>query len=505
MKKSSYKTVFTKYNVSVPKRLSRKTFSWYKQFRMRFQNRFPINEYENELFSDNNPLSDISSEMPKGFDYTSNMVAESFVDLKYLDVYDFLPKEEVGAFKKKLKHFAKRNKKPKFSPYRTEEDSNRIDEFERFMDGTAFTNLYQLEFSHNKFLLEKASKVSISIRNLSVSFACVRYRVYITEKFNKELNTLYKTNYEPSTDISRWYDTPWYKPRKFGKAYYDGDYTREKVVYERLSELKWVILIELRKYFRVFFDEVTLFPPVFETYSTNIRPNTNPTDTGFWKSIGLSDISDYSLSKNLCLGWSRDRSGSEGMCIFAVCGGKRYTGDDLPEIAEYYISDMFDTYLVAESMQRIANRDISICNKKISKEIRKGKSSRLLKVRTAVQKKLYYAYRFVSEFSGSTVEDNSFGDLRCPYKKQGSLSERMINNTPHLITETKQQIDSVLQLLSNAAEYESSKQNMRLQWLMFIFTVLAFVVAAIALASDWNTIKDFIFKFIDSVKQWLGD
>lgn len=442
--------------------------------------------------------------MPKGYDYLSQQEVDAFVDLKYLDFYDFIPKEELQNFKSRIRRFALSNKKAPFSSYRTDEDIDRIKNLELFSDVNAFSSISTIEFMHNSYLSENASRVSISIRNLSVSFACVRYRILICDSFNKQLNSMCKTDYKPFVDVSREYNVPWYRPKKFGTAHYSGDYSRKKAVYEKITELKWNALSELRKHFRIFFFEKNLFPPTFETYSTNIRPSNSGLPSSFWGSICLERIFDYSVSKNACMGWPFGNSETEGMRIFSICGGKRHKEDTLPGLSEYHISDLYGNYLVAESLRRLASRDIKDCNRRISKAIRNARSSKLLRVRTYVEKELYYAYRFLSEFSGSTIDATDCGDLRSSLGNGDSQSEQMLIDAAPLIAETKTRIDSILSLLNNAAEYASSKQNMHLQWWMFVFTALAFIVAIIALNLDWksiyNDIRDFINQLLSLIK-----
>ena len=137
--------------------------------------------------------------------------------------------------------------------------------------------------------------------------------------------------------------------------------------------------------------------------------------------------------------------------------------------------------MVASSIRRIAERDIAICNKKISKAIRKSGSAKLLKVRAKVEKKLYYSYRFLSEFSGESIDLNDASSFRNPMIKDDSLTNRNLSGIAKLTSETKEQIDTILHLLDDSAEYQTAKSNMALQWFMMIVTVLSLAVAVITL------------------------
>ena len=137
--------------------------------------------------------------------------------------------------------------------------------------------------------------------------------------------------------------------------------------------------------------------------------------------------------------------------------------------------------MTASSIRRIAERDIAIYNKKISRAIRKSKTSLVLKVRVNVERALYHSYRFISEFTGDTIDFDDVHEFRnCSYKNS-SATLSCLKGIPETIAETKKQIDTLLRILDDAAEYGSSKSNMNLQWAMMIITILSLCVAIIAL------------------------
>ena len=178
--------------------------------------------------------------------------------------------------------------------------------------------------------------------------------------------------------------------------------------------------------------------------------------------------------------------------MLALCGG-RYTQDGIyPDIAEYHLPDNYCVYLVANAIRMVAERDIANLNKKISRAIRSGITSRLLRVRTAVERKIYYSNRFLREFSGDTIAKDAFLDFHNPALKEGSVSERMMRGIPSSMAETKAKIDNILQLLNDAAEFQLSKSNMVLQWAMVIITILSLVVAGVSLLAPYNNLDEAI-------------
>ena len=167
----------------------------------------------------------------------------------------------------------------------------------------------------------------------------------------------------------------------------------------------------------------------------------------------------------------------------AFCGGNYSKGDYLPEIAHHDISDIYGVYLTASTLGVVSERDIAECNKKISKAIRKAKTTSVLKVRVAVERKLYYSYRFISEFSGKSIDYDDTDAFRHQFYKKGSVSSRSLEGISKRTEETKLQIDNILKLLNDTAEYKSSEYNIKLQWIMMIITVLSLIVALFSINS----------------------
>lgn len=481
MKALTYKKTFTKYNETLSHQLSQKSYSLYRTIRLKREKKHPIKEFERIMFQDSDPLSESSSDIPSGFDNEHQQEVEGKIKLMYIDFFDYLPKEEIDSFSKKVRHFVLRNNKPKFSSFRSEKDFDRIKRMERYTDNQSFSNLFTVEFAHNKYLLKNAPQIMLSIRNLSTSFLLVRYRVFVSSSFNSKLDDIYRTKYAPHSDVCKEYDVAWYKPHKFGRSYYSGDDARQKEIYFQISELKWNAFCEISRYFKVFFTENKIFPPTFSTYNTNISMDSLENNLSFFASIGLSHNYDYSKAYNMAVGWKENTSESEGISIWALCGGNQSKDSHLPEIAEFEISDTFSVYLVASTIQKIAVRDIALCNKKISKAIRKSKSTKQLSVRSKVERELYYSYRFIGEFTGATIEHEDVKSFSNKIFNSGSISERTFHNITSSITNTKQQIDNLLCLLNDAAEFSSSKSNMAIQWFMVIITIMSLVVAIIAL------------------------
>ena len=496
----SYKRVFSKYSVSFSNNLSRFAYFLYKKVRIGLSRKFPLKEYEKYSFEDHRFRDDSSNDMPLGFNNLTGENEEGYLNLEYIDFYDYLPKEELNIFKKNLKKFVYKNKPAPFAPYITAEDNERIDSMGRYIDYLSSSNLYVVKLTRNKHLEQFSSQVAVSLRNLSPSFLVVKYRFCIKDSFNENLNAICKKKYLPYTDISKQFNIPWYKPHKFGRSMYTGNDAREKELYTLIADLKWNAFLELKRYFKLHFEYNKLFPPTFDTYSTNIRPNNSQENREFWNSVMFGFHTDYAQRYNACVCWEYKCTQHEGIKLSAYCGGDYSNSDDLPEITKHYLSDIYAIYMTASSIRRIAERDIAICNKIISKAIRKAKTSLILKVRVNVEQKLYYSYRFISEFTGDTIEQDDAKEFRSPFHKDSSITSSCLKGISKATAETKKQTDNLLKILDDAAEYGITNSNLRMQWVMMIVTVLSLIVAILAISefklsvlkSIWDAITTFL-------------
>ena len=503
MRKLSFKSVFSKYNISITDYLARWSYSVYRKSRLKLSRFFPLKEFEEQILKDIRFREEASSEIPRGYNYQEKKEEQGYLRLKYIDFFDYLPKEDLPRFKREHDTFVRKNKLSPYGAFRTNRDREKIAHLERYVDWEYFSALPTVEIQRSKGVSRYFSYVAVSIRNLSPSFLLVSYRVYISDDFNKELDRVCRSSYSPYSDVCRQFNIPWYKPKRFGRSMYTGDDARKKEYYQLLAKLKWIVFSELSRTFSFHFAQDSMFPPTFQTFSTNIRPDKTRKNGGFWNSLMLGFRIDYAPEFNACVCWDYDCSQHEGICLSAYSGGKYTESDVLPEIAEYNLASVFSTYMTASSMRGIAERDIATCNRKISNAIRRAKTSGILRTRVSVERKLYYSYRFISEFSGETIDKSELNKFHSNMFKDSSAIQLNFEGITKSVKETKANIDNLLHILNDAAEYRSSSANITLQWFMAAITLLSLLVATASVlgltrydfSSLAESIKD-IFKTI---------
>lgn len=504
MSKLSYKKVFSKYNVTFSSRLDCLIYNLYKKIKTsKFST---LSEEEKSMLDETCFEEEASSAMPFGYNFSAQKLEEGYLNLEYLDIFDFLPKENVDDFKSKLKQSISRNKLSFFSSYFTNEDDKMIDNIGSYMDYFSTSKLCTIELCHNKYLKQYAPRVSISLQNLSTSFLLVKYRFHINKEFNEKVNTTCKSDYPPYSSIVRGVNTSWYQPQRFGRLLYTGNDARAKALYSLISKMKWQAYKELKKWFSINFAKVHLFPPTFETYSTNIRPNNSLENRKFWQSVRLNYHSDYAPKFNICVSMNDECEPSEGMNCSAYCGGGYSSeNDNRFKSYQYYISDIYAVYLVANSINYVAKLNLAQGNKQISRAINKAKTASILKVRANVEQNLYYSYRFISEFTGNTIDLSDVTEFHCPsYKdKKGSNTEWRLKGISQDTNISKNNIDALFKILNDAAEYGNSKLNLNIQRLMMLVTFLSLFVAILSMMgfnaerfkSLWDSIVS-LFKLV---------
>ena len=481
MNRLTYKQVFTKYNKTIAERLANRTFATYKGTRLFLSKWKPLREWESDQLFDHWHQDESSIDMPMGYNYNTGNKEEGYLNLSYIDFFDYLPKEEVGLFKKNVLRFLRNNKKAPFSMLLTGDNLNRIDDMGWYSSGRSFTNIITINIIDNGYLEEFASNVTISLRNLSPSFLLVKFRFYLNQQFQKEINSICKKKYAAYSEVFREFNTPWFMPRKFGRSFYTGNNARQKDLYLLLTNLKWNIYKELKQYFSFHFEGDQLFPPTFQTFSTNIRPNNDREAKEFWGSVFLDINTDYAPEYNACVCWKYDCSNNEGMCLSAYCGGDYSENEYLPGIVQHEMSDIFAVYLTATTLNRVAMEKMASNNIAISKAIRNGKTSKILKKRVKAERELYYCYRFISEFSDSTIDFDDIYGFKSEITPGTSITEANMRGLTSETASTKEKVDVLLRIMNDAAEYGNAKSNLVVQTTMVVIALLSLIVTIITL------------------------
>lgn len=165
---------------------------------------------------------------------------------------------------------------------------------------------------------------------------------------------------------------------------------------------------------------------------------------------------------------------------------------------QYYISDIYAVYLVASSMNYMTNRTIAQGNKQMSKSIIKAKAATVLRVRANVEQDLYYTYRFISEFTGNTIDLSDVKAFGSPLYKNSSETEWRLKSISKTTQNTKNTIDALFKILNDAAEYGNAKLNLGIQCTMILLSVLSLLIAILSLMNFNTDSLKILWEFIVS-------
>ena len=116
--KLKYQKVFSANRKNVHDKLVRKIFDFHLKLTEVLGNYAPVNwrrTYEDCKFfvSYHSKKSQVSTPIPSGYNRKENEWEEGKVELRFLDLYDFLPKENFQESKKKIFEYWKKNGRSK--------------------------------------------------------------------------------------------------------------------------------------------------------------------------------------------------------------------------------------------------------------------------------------------------------------------------------------------------------------------------------------------------------
>ncbi len=160
--KLSYDKVFDRYTITFSDKLAELLYSMNKTLKLRFSKIFPLSEHEKYLFRDDPFSKEESADMPQGFDYIEKKSVDGFVKLDYIDLYDYLPKEELSKYIKELKKYVRRNRINPFGVVRSRKNIDELDSFGQYYDGKAFTHILSVKICKNEKLQRANPKFCVN-------------------------------------------------------------------------------------------------------------------------------------------------------------------------------------------------------------------------------------------------------------------------------------------------------------------------------------------------------
>ena len=504
--KLKYKQAFSLYRRNFLDVLARKAFDFHLQLTRMLGNVAPDSwkfAYENHRdFIDFHMQKDTaSSPIPEGYNPKKKEVEPGQVTLDFLDLYDFLPKENFHDFKKSIVSYRKKNAQSRFGPYMSAEEFDKLDRLEEFTDTESFYHIIDYKITKNPRLKKMCSQFSIKIISLSPSFLIVQYRFFMSKNFNDDFNNLIRKKYTGYFDTVRPAQLNWLNPWRTAYTFYDGDDERQRRVCDSLSRAKWEMYKEIQKNFGCNFGREHKFPPCFETYQTNILPSEDR-NSSFWRSILIdTNFMEYSADLNMCISWNFT-SQKAPIRLQAIQG----KSDDYSKtIMLSEISNEYAVYLVATAFNQLARFWMTQCNKDIGREMRKSKSKSILNTRLKIEKKLYYSRRFVLEFKSNLNECHAINRFKPAHLKAGnnvikikSFTEQAFNSIDDTISNTSKMIDKAFSYFNSSVESNNTYFSYKTTQYALIISIISLGISIMSemRGENFSSVISNILKYV---------
>lgn len=481
--KLKYQKVFSANRKNVHDKLVRKIFDFHLKLTEVLGNYAPVNwrrTYEDCKFfvSYHSKKSQVSTPIPSGYNRKENEWEEGKVELRFLDLYDFLPKENFQESKKKIFEYWKKNGRSKFGNYMSAQEFENLDRLEDFTDSESFYNIITCPIVKNQKLKKFCQQISIEIISLSPSYLIIRYRFVMTNEFNNAFKDIMRINYHGHFDTVRSSQFDWRKPWRTPYTFYEGDDERRQKVYDFINDVKWTMYDEIQKNFGCYFGNEGKFPPSFETYQTNILPQRDR-NAAFWRSILIdTNFMEYSTELDMCIAWNFT-STKEPMKIQAI-QGENYNPFSSVMLSE--ISNEYAEYLVARELNAVARDCMTKCNRDIGKELKKPKSRSILNTRLKVEKQLYYSRRFVVEFKSDLKGCRTTKRFKPACMHRGtvtiaskSFTEQAFNSLDNTSKSTMEMIDNILKHFDAMAESNNAYFSYKIAKYALVIAIITFL------------------------------
>jgi hypothetical protein len=423
------------------------------------------------------------------------------VDLLSLYVSEYIPIENVDKLNKGLKKVYKIFEPKRFNT----NDISRIDDFcnevKQSIHGGRWSNFGYLEVGEESDLFGFVKQLQVNGTHISSSSIILQFIITPSDNFVSEFKKLVDSNVKDETIL-----TPSLK-RLFsfwGSRTRPGSRVKELLIEDLLLELKWRTLIEISKYFDMYFTSNKLVPPSIEVYkvkqtSCRFKYEENEEKNQFWDSIGLDDFQFHEISKDGF--WKLfpktnnqhlDRS-VKITCNSEISKEKMFHSLDFQMV--YYVQEFAMNLLPILIMRNYVidlSKQIAIRQKDtfISIKKEKPKYQKLINIRYELEQNLHILKRFKNEMGKSEFERVKKEIMECisdfepsrPKFSNISWAETIVDNTSFLIDKTYTHSQNFAKIIDDTVKLLEIKTNNSLRrrtfWLT-IFTVILSVAATI--------------------------
>ena len=446
----------------------RHAFTIYKSFRLKLKRIVPLSSWQRHLWEQRSFIADSHKNCPTTWHKDD---APNF-ELKSICFTELIPKESIPLLLKQLKRLQKRHGKFHFPPSL---GASHLARNTIYGDSSFHVPLDTFTLRENDKLSHFAQQINFRIIGLSSSFACLVITAHLSDKMTKRLSQYAVLNVEDKEYLSGYDELHWYHFAKLGRGTIAGLVHKKETINQVIQDTAWNILHPISKTIRsMHFSSNKQLPPYICMFDTNISGNAN---RGFWSSIGVHNhICDYGPDGSYCIAWRNE-------CPFFI-HNKAHNVSCLESaldisILKPHLPDM----LAVDSLCRYAAAEVRTLLPQFTDHVLRAKKrlTKLLKLRTELDSKVYYSLRFLNEVKSYTSADYSqyFNSI---IRSGDNLYQRQIaENTNETADNTYKLYTEASELLKNRINFRNEVHNHRLQRFSILLSIFSLIVAILAI------------------------
>lgn len=451
--KIQYKKIFNKYNFSFKESIIILIYRLFLKYRKLFKKVKPITNREEHLFREHHSIDKKCSEVPLGYNIKEKREEDAFINPEYIDIIDYIPKENLSAFLKEVKKYAKKHSNSFFE--KTEDEiEKQVASIDNYKPWSSYSLVVNLSVKKEKEICDYTNQFDISLLNLSNTFCAVRYRYYMNQNLKEQYNQVVKNEYTGDVVPIKLHSRPWYKVTGYGLSIRSGDKVRKINIYRFFSKIEFKLIENICNNFTTYFSKSEVPFPIFETYSTNIRPQHKKSN--FWEGMPFGNSVDYAPIFNTCICFNPN-SDYDDDCKLVAYNGDDYTYETFASsIFKYDVSEIYVAYMAAKGINKILSKSIQKYNKRISQTMKLATTNRLLKIRYNMKRDIFYPYRFASEYKGLSLHFED-AEIFVNQYMNSSFTKLEFDGSIEDTEQNKNNADNLLNLLNSLTEYSNSK------------------------------------------------
>ena len=447
----------------------RHAFTGYKKIRLTLKNIIPLSKRQQYLWESRDPFANNRSNRPTIWHHED---AEPFFQLNCICFMELIPKENIPLVVKQLKRLQKKHGDFYFAPSC---GLSQLEENTIYGDGGFRVHLNAFTLRENDKLSDFAQQINFRIIGLSSSFACLVISAYMSEQLTNKLSKYAVTNIEDKEYLSGYDELPWYHFSKLGYGTISGHAHKQDTINQVIQDAAWNIMKPITKTIRcMHFSSNKQLPPYVCMFDTNISGNVNE---AFWSSLNVyNHICDYGPDGSYCIAWRNE-------CPFFIYNKAHNTSCLESAIDVSILKSHLPDMLAVDSLCRYAASEVRTLLPRFTDQVLRSKKklTKLLKLRTELDNKVYYSFRFLSEANSYTGPDYStyFDSL---IRSGDALYQRKITkNTNATAEKTCMLYTDACELLKNGINYRNEVHNHKLQRFSIGLSIVSLIVAIIAI------------------------